>query len=504
MAQITNNLSTTFAEYLLIPRLQKKEHKIGNVSLQTPLLKYKKCERSRIYLNTPFVSAAMQAVTGSELSSANAREGGLGFIFCSQPIKDQAKMISKAKDFKAGFVESKITLTPKHTLENAINITKETGYSTIPITKDAKNNSRLIGILTDQDYWEGYDSLDTKIEKLMTPFNRLKYGLDGISLSDANKILRESKKSCIPIIDNEQHLKYLVFKKDWLKHKESPLEIIDSDKRLLIGAAINTKDYKDRVPALIKAGADVFVIDTSNGYNEYVKETLGWVKKNYDIPIGAGNVVSAEGFRYLADNGADFVKIGIGGGSICITQEVKGIGRGQVAAIIDTVKERNLYFKEKGIYIPLCSDGGIIQDSHILIALAFGADFIMMGRYFARCKESPPDKILNSSGLVKPYWGEGSKRAKNWQRYHNEEKNELPFEEGVDGWVPYIDNLSDVVRKSISVIKSTMTNLGCSTIPQLHKNATLERRSPASIIEGKPHDIQINTDSTYKNLYWGQ
>ena len=506
MKRINPFLSTTFSEYILLPGLTKKEHTPDNISIRAPLIRYKphEEEESSLCLNTPFTSASMQSVSDTELAIANAREGALSFIYCSQPIKSQVEMVASVKDYKAGFVESKVTLTKDHTLEDAIRLINKTNHSTIPITKEGRNDSELLGILTDQDYWMGYDKSDTPISSLMTPFDDLSYGRHGISLSEANEILRKSKKSCIAIIDKNKHLKYLVFKKDWINHVEYPLEMIDSEKRLMVGAAINTRDYKERVPALINAKADILVIDTSDGYNEYVKETLEWVKSNYDIPIGAGNVVTKKGFRYLARNGADFVKVGIGGGSICITQEVKGIGRGQVSALTEIAEERDKYLMDKQTYIPLCSDGGLIQDSHILIALALGADFVMMGRYYARCEESPPEKVLHEGRLVKPYWGEGSDRAKNWQRYHDMEG--IQFEEGVDGYAPYAGNLSSVVKNSVNVIISTMSNLGCLNIKEMHENAVLERRSPASILEGKPHDIQITSDSfgTYKNIFWGK
>lgn len=507
--EITSTLSTTFAEYLLLPGLTGKEDASNKVSLKTSLVKHQLKEEPRLTLNIPFTSAVMQAVSGTKLATALAQEGGISFIYCSQSIKEEAKMIARVKDFKAGFVVSKVNLTPEHILEDAIKLTQETGYSTIPITKDGKNNSELLGILTGQDYWLDYNNLKTPLSELMTFFKDIFYGLDGVTLEGANEILRKSKKSCIPIIDNKKNrrLKYLVFKKDLETYREYPLQLVDKQKRMVVGAGINSRDYQERVPVLIAAGADVLVIDTSDAHREYIKDVISWVKKYYpETPIGAGNIVTQEGFKYLADAGADFIKVGIGGGSICITQEVKGIGRGQVTALQEVVKARDKYTKSKKVYIPVCSDGGLVQDSHILIALALGADWVMMGRYFARCAESPPaQKISERFGLVKPYWGEGSDRARNWQRYNIGGEDRLQFEEGVDGWVPFAGNLKDVVRKSVKIIKSTMSNLGCSTLQELHQEAVLERRSPASIMEGKPHDIELESDNSgsYKKIYWG-
>jgi len=509
MVTLTSSLGTTWIEYNLLPRLTTKAHTPDAVSLKTPLVKYTVGEKPELCLNIPFTSAAMQAVTGYEMGISLAREGGLGFVNCSQPIEAEADNVQRVKDFKAGFVLSKANLAPGNTLENVLNLTEKTGYSTIPITADGRNGSELLGIITKNDFWRGYDAPDTPVDRLMTPFSSLAYGLEGITISEANAILRKHKKSCIPIVDSqdEKRLKYLVFKKDRDHHKEFPLELIDGNKRLLVGAAINSKDFRERVPAVLEAGADVLVVDTSDGYSEYVADALGWVKANYpDVKIGAGNVVEQEGFRYLAEHGADFVKVGIGGGSICSTQEVKGIGRGQVSAVMDVVAARDRYCNEKGIYIPVCSDGGLMQDSHITMALAFGADFVMMGRYFARFEESPTEKkLIEGIGLAKPYWGEATDRAKNWQRYHLGGKEGLSFEEGIDGWVPYAGQLSEGVRKSLAVMRSTMCNLGCLTIDELHRNAIVERRSPASITEGKPHDIMMNRDNLWKysQMSWG-
>ncbi len=508
MVEHLDSVSRTFAEYILIPGHTKKNMSSEDISLKTPLLKFSEGESSDIELKTPLTSACMQAVSGPELAIALAKEGGMSFIFASQPIKSEAEMVSKVKDYKAGFVESKVNLSPNAQLKEGIEITEKTGYSTIPITKDGKNNSKLLGMLTDQDYWKGYDSEETKVKELMTPFKELRTGSEGISLEEANKILRDSKKSCIPIIDEEKKLKKLVFKKDRDMTKEYPNALEDEEKKLIVGAAINTHDYKERTPELVKAGVDVLVIDTSDGHSEYVKDTLDWVKKNYpEIPVGAGNIVDKRGFEFLAENGADFVKVGIGGGSICITQEVKGIGRGQATAVSEVVEARDHHFKEKGEYIPVCSDGGLSQDSHILLSLATGADFVMMGRYFARTEESPTKKrVAEGKGLSKPYWGEGSKKAQNWRRYHEDKESELPFEEGVVGWVPYAGSLKKVVRKSKKVLKSTMTNLGCRDLEGLREDAHMELRSKASIREGSPHDIDLKRDEIgeYKGLFWGK
>lgn len=506
MAKIIEEPSRTFMEYRFHPRLSGTAHSPDQIGLGTPLVKFRKGKGPGLKLNIPFTSAVMQAVSGPDLGIALARQGGLTFIFCSQPVESQAEMVRKVKKHKSGFVESDTNLRPTDTLGQAKELTAMTGHSTIPITEDGKNDSKLLGIVTDMDYWPT-DPDETPLKDIMTPFSKLHHGIEGIILKEANLILRESKKSCIPIVDNkkDRRLRYLVFKKDYIIHKQNPLELLDEDKRLIIGAGINTRDYEQRVPALVEAGVDALVVDTSDGHSSFVIDTLRWVKKNHpQVPVGAGNVVTQEGFTDLVKAEADFIKVGIGGGSICITQEQKGIGRGQATALKAVVSARDKYYKEHGVYIPVCSDGGLFQDSHILMALGFGADFVMMGRYFARFEESPPHLAEVRGQKVKPYWGEGSDRAKNWQRYHTGGKNELSFEEGVDGFVPYAGTLAKNIQKTLYVMKSTMGNLGCKDIAELHEKAVIERSSQASLRESKAHDIIFRSDDhgRYENKVW--
>nr|WP_330381947.1 IMP dehydrogenase [Clostridioides difficile] len=256
---------------------------------------------------------------------------------------------------------------------------------------------------------------------------------------------------------------------------------------------MNTRDFAERVPALVEAGADVLCIDSSEGFSEWQKITLDFIREKYGdtVKVGAGNVVDREGFLYLAEAGADFVKVGIGGGSICITREQKGIGRGQATSIIEVAQARDEYFEKTGIYIPICSDGGIVYDHHITLALAMGADFIMLGRYFSRFDESPTNKVNINGSYMKEYWGEGSARARNWQRYDLGGDKKLSFEEGVDSYVPYAGSLKDNVTLSLSKVRSTMCNCGALSIPELQKNAKLTLVSSTSIVEGGAHDVML-------------
>jgi IMP dehydrogenase len=491
MAYIINDISRTFNEYLLIPGLTNKDCYPDKVSLRTPLVKFHKGKTSDIELNIPFVSAIMQSVSDNNMAIALARNGGLSFIFGSQSIEQQAEMVRKVKKFKAGFVVSNANLTPEHTLKDVIDLKETTGFSTIGITDDGTSNGKLQGIVTGRDYRPNRDGLDKKVMDFMTPFSDLITGKFGITLNEANDIIWDNKLNALPIIDENQKLRYFVFRKDYDNHKENPNELLDAHKRLIVGAGINTRDYIDRVPALVDAGVDVLCIDSSDGFSEWQKETIEFVRKGYGdtIKIGAGNVVDKEGFLYLAEAGADFVKVGIGGGSICITREQKGIGRGQATAIIEVANARNEYFNKTGIYIPICSDGGIVQDYHMVLALAMGSDFIMMGRYFARFDESPSKKLMVGGNYVKEYWGEGSNRARNWERYDMGGINSLKFEEGVDSYVPYAGKLKDNLELTLGKVKSTMCSCGVTTISDLKLKARITLVSSTSIIEGGAHDV---------------
>ena len=493
MAVYLNDVSRTFGEYLLIPGLTTKQCVPTNVSLKTPLVKHKVGEKPAIELNIPFVSAIMQSVSGPKLAIELARNGGLSFIFGSQPIDSQAEMVRKVKKFKAGFVISDSNLTPENTLADVIALVQRTEHSTIGVTDDGTPNGKLLGMVTSRDYRAEKDSPDKKVKEFMTPFSKLIVGELGMTLSEANQIIWDHKLNTLPIIDKEQNLQYFVFRKDYDNHIENPNELLDSHKKLMVGAGINSRDFKERVPALVDAGVDVLVVDSSDGFSEWQYETIRWIKETYneEVKVGGGNVVDKEGFLYLVKAGADFVKVGIGGGSICITREQEGIGRGQATALIEVCQARQEYFEQTGIYIPICSDGGLVHDYHMTLALAMGADFLMMGRYFARFDESPSKKLAIGNSYVKEYWGEGSNRAQNWQRYDmgGNSKAALKFEEGVDSYVPYAGKMKDNLEITLGKIKSTMCSCGSVTIPQLQERAKITLVSSTSIVEGGAHDV---------------
>lgn len=502
MAYYFDEPAHTFNEYLLVPGYSSSQCVPENVNLQTPLVKFKKDEECPLTLNIPMVSAIMQAVSDDNLAVALSREGGCSFIYGSQSIENEAAMVKNVKTYKAGFVASDSNISPENTLNDIVALKEKTGHSTMAVTSDGTVNGKLEGIVTSRDYRVSRMDPDTKVKEFMTPIEEMVVGNKDTSLQQANDIIWDHKLNALPIIDDNGRLMSIVFRKDYVSHKEYPLELLDARKRHIVGAGINTRDYAERVPALVEAGADVLCIDSSEGYSEWQKLTLDWVREHYGdkVKVGAGNVVDAEGFRFLADAGADFVKVGIGGGSICITREQKGIGRGQATALIDVCKARDEYFEETGVYVPVCSDGGIVYDYHMTLALAMGADFLMLGRYFARFDESPTNKVNVNGSYMKEYWGEGSNRARNWQRYDMGGSAKLSFEEGVDSYVPYAGKLKDNVTLTLDKMRSTMCNCGAVSLKELRDKAKLTLVSATSIVEGGAHDVILrdkNTTVTY-------
>ncbi len=500
MAFYFNEPCHTFNEYLLIPGYSSAECTPDNVSLKTPVTKFRKGEEPAIQMNIPMTSAIMQSVSNDTLAIALAKEGGISFIYGSQTIEQEAAMIGRVKSYKAGFVVSDSNIQPDKTLKDILALKEKTGHSTVAVTDDGTSHGKLLGVVTSRDYRISRMAVETPVYSFMTPIDKVVSAPKGATLSECNDVIWENKLNSLPVVDEDGHLCYFVFRKDYSEHKENTDELLDAQKRYVVGAGINTRDYEQRVPALLDAGADILCIDSSEGYSEWQSRTLQWVRHNYgdSVKIGAGNVVDGNGFRFLAEQGADFVKVGIGGGSICITRETKGIGRGQATAVIEVAKERDKYFEETGIYVPICSDGGIVYDHHLTLALAMGADFVMLGRYFSRFDESPTNKVNINGQYMKEYWGEGSNRARNWQRYDLGGAQKLSFEEGVDSYVPYAGALRDNVRTTLYKVKSTMCNCGARTIRELQEKAVLTLVSSVSLVEGGAHDVLLKDSSGNK------
>ncbi|MCQ2467213.1 MAG: IMP dehydrogenase [Clostridia bacterium] len=501
MAKYFAEESRTFSEYLLVPNLTTEKNTPNQVDLSTPICKYKKGkEEPKLKINIPMVSAVMQAVSDSGMAIALARCGGLSFVFQSQSIESQCDMIRKVKKYKAGIVASDANVSPDSTLEDVIRLKEELGHGTAAVTEDGTADGKLVGIVTTRDYRVSRMAPDLKVKEFMTPIDKLVTAPEGTTLKEANDIIWDNKINQLPIITKEGKLVGFVFRKDYEYHKANPLELLDKDKKLIVGAGINTHDYETRVPALIEAGADVLCLDSSDGFSVWQEKALKWIKERYpDAIVGAGNEVDAEGFNFLAKCGADFIKIGVGGGSICITREQKGIGMGQASAVQMVAKARDEWFEKTGEYIPICSDGGIVHDYHMALALAMGADFMMLGRYFARFDESPTRKLIVNGSYVKEYWGEGSNRARSWTRYeeNGNGKGKMAFEEGVDSYVPYAGPIREGLETSLAKVKATMCSCGSSSIEEFQEKARLVVVSSTSIIEGGAHDvIQKENDRT--------
>ncbi|GIE88948.1 IMP dehydrogenase [Actinoplanes regularis] len=493
--RILPEISRTFGEYLLVPNLTDETCTPDNVDLSTPLVRHPVGEESPIRIATPLVSAIMGAVSSPQLAIALAQVGGISFVHQNQPIDEQAAMVSAVKKHKAGFRHNDVNIKPTATLGEADALLRSTGRAVAVVTDDGTPPGAFLGLITAQDFNFHRHRVDDSVESRMRRGAELVTGTPGMSLSTANELLWDSRQDVLPIVGADGRVTALVQRRDYELHKQFSYESVDDHKQFRVGAGVNTRDYRERIPALVEAGADVLCLDSSDGYSVWQREVLEFVRKEYGdaVRIGAGNVVDARGFEYLADAGADFVKVGIGGGSICITRDQKGIGRGQASALAEIVAARDAYTQRTGMYVPLCSDGGVLHDSHMAIAFAFGADFLMLGRYFARFTESPAPLVKIRGQALKEYWGEGSARARNVARYG--QGTELHFEEGVDGYVPYAGSLYDNVKVTLAKLRSTMISCGSTTLRRFHDTATLVQVSQQTFVQNS-EDVERNERPT--------
>ncbi|MFD9225642.1 IMP dehydrogenase [Streptomyces sp. NPDC060064] len=496
MAQIIAEVSRTFNEFLLLPNRTRTDCSPATVDLRAPLVRHLVGETPAIELHSPFTSAIMQAVSTPELAIALARNGGLSFLHHNQSIQDQAAAVREVKNFKAGFVTSDTNIRPDDSLSRLVDVMRRTGHSTAAVTHDGTGTGRLLGLVTSRDFHPQRHDLDGPVSGRMTPIAALPHTGADTTLSEANAQLWDQRLDCLPVLDSKGHLQHLVFRSDYADNKRFPNQVVDAAKRLRVGAGVNTHDYRERVPALLEAGADVLCFDSSDGYSDWQAQALTWVKKHHpEIPVGGGNVVDGEAFTFLAEAGADFIKVGVGGGSICITRDQKGIGRGQASAVLDVATARDAFRERSGSYVPICSDGGLVHDYHVALALAMGADFVMMGRYFARFDQAAGAKLPTRDGFVKEYWGEGSNRARNWQRYGQGGQG-LIFEEGVDGYVPYAGDLNEGLAVTIAKLKTTMVSCGSATLPEFQSTARLTLVSDQSFQESHANVTLRDTPTT--------
>jgi IMP dehydrogenase len=472
--------SRTLTEFRLLPGLTTRETSIDEVSLASPLVL--RPGGGSVTLKLPVVAAAMQSVSGPRMGIELAKLGGAAVIFCSQSIEDEAAMVAKIKAHKAGFVEPR-TVGPETPLREVDALRRQEGFSTFPVVD---GNGCLLGLITRRDYDARIHS-DVPAKERMVPRAQLDVGVGITDLEAANSLLIEGHRSVLPIVDRQDRLLSLVFRKDIEDHLDNPDQVVDEKKRLLAVAAINTHDFHKRVPALVEAGVDVLVIDSSDGHSAFQREVLEWIGRRVPrLPVVGGNVITGEGFDYLVASGAGAVKVGMGGGSICITQEQKGTGRGLATSVMKVVEARDRHEARTGVHVPVIADGGIVNSKDVVIALALGADAVMMGRFFARMEESPTETVRINDRVMKPYWGEGSARAREWSpaRYR-----QAAFVEGVEGFVEYAGKLRDNLDLLASKVKAALSSCGCATMAELHERAELELVSALSIREGKVHDI---------------
>lgn len=490
--KILDEVSRTLNEFLLVPGLTTAGCTPDTVDLGAPLVRHRVGEPAAIRVATPLTSAIMGAVSSPRLAIALAQCGGLSFVHQNQPVAAQAAMVEAVKRHKAGFRFSDINIKPSATLGEVALLLESAERDVAVVTDDGSPHGQFVGLISTDDFHPRRHDLSGSVASRMRPAAELVTASPSVTLSEANTLIWDHRLDVLPVVDADGLLQSIVLRRDYELHKRFRNESIDADKRFRVGAGVNTHDYRERIPALVEAGADLLCIDSSDGYSVWQADTLKFVRDTYgdDVRIGAGNVVDARAFRYLADAGADFVKVGIGGGSICTTRDQKGIGRGQASALLDVVAERDAYARETGVYVPLCCDGGLLTDAHMAVAFAIGADFVMLGRYFARFDESPSPLVRVGGQFFKEYWGEGSNRARNVSRYEHGGGSRLTFEEGVDGYVPYAGSLYDNVALTIAKLKATMISCGAVDLPGFHRDAVLVPVSQQSFLQNSA-EIQL-------------
>ena len=444
-----------------------------------------------IKLNTPILTAAMDTVTEADMAIAIAREGGLGIIHKNMSIERQADLVDRVKRSENGVIVNPFFLSPDHLVREADQLMAHYKISGVPICDD---KGHLVGIITNRDlrFMKSQD-FDQPIRSVMTHEKDLVTAPVGVTMLEAQEILRQHKIEKLPIVDENGLLKGLITIKDIEKAVQYPNSARDSQGRLLCAAAIGaTNDVLDRVAALVEAGVDIVGLDSAHGHNSGVLDAVRRVKKAYpNLPVIAGNVATAEGTLALIDAGADCVKVGIGPGSICTTRVVTGIGVPQITAVYNAACAAAKYG------IPVIADGGIKYSGDIVKALAAGAGAVMLGSLVAGCKEAPGDIELYQGRQFKVYRGMGSLGAMGTgssDRYFQADRKKY-VPEGVEGRVPYKGALAETIYQMVGGLRSGMGYLGCANLAEMHEKAQFMRITGAGLKESHPHDIQITKEA---------
>jgi IMP dehydrogenase len=469
----------TFDDVLLVPA--RSDVVPRDVSLVTRLTR-------SITLNVPLLSAAMDTVTDSRLAIAIAQEGGLGIVHKNMPPARQAAEVAKVKRFESGVVKDPISIPPSMTVRQVLALTQQYRISGLPVVE----GRRVVGIVTNRDL-RFETNLDQPVSAIMTPASRLVTVPEGTDLETAKSLMHRHRLERVLVIDRNQELRGLITVKDILKSHEHPIASKDEHGRLRVGAAVGTGDDTDaRVEALVAAGVDVIVVDTSHGHSQGVLDRVQAVKKRYpQVQVIGGNVATATGAKALAECGADAVKVGIGPGSICTTRIVAGVGVPQISAIQDAVSG-------VGDAIPIIADGGIRYSGDIAKAIAAGASAVMLGSLFAGTEESPGEIELYQGRSYKSYRGMGSLGAmqtgsadRYFQDAEGEGASEKLVPEGIEGRVPYKGPLANVIHQLMGGVRAAMGYCGCPSIRELSMRAEFVEITAAGMRESHVHDVQI-------------
>lgn len=471
-------IGLTFDDVLLIPA--ESDVTPSEVSTQTYFT-------PRIPLAIPIVSAAMDTVTEARLAIALAREGGIGVIHRNMGIDAQAEEVDKVKRSESGMIVDPITLSPKAKLREALVVMEKYHISGVPITNE---EGKLVGILTNRDI-RFEEDLNQEVGQLMTRDNLITVPV-GTTLEEAKAILQKHKIEKLPVVDDQGRLKGLITVKDIEKRIQYPNATKDSQGRLRVGAAVGVgRDTLDRARALVEAGVDVLVVDTAHGHSVGVLQTVRLLKEHFDVEVVGGNVATAEGAEALIRAGADAIKVGMGGGSICTTRVVTGAGVPQITAIYDCARVAEKYG------VPVIADGGIQYSGDIVKALAAGADTVMLGSLLAGVEESPGEVVIYQGEHFKEYRGMGSlgamKRRYSADRYFQEDSAKF-VPEGIEGRVPYKGSLSNLIFQLVGGLRAGMGYVGARTIADL-KRCKFIRISPAALKESHPHDVIITKEA---------